>query len=595
MNERVWKALDRSSWPDGPWAEEPDGVEWIDAAGLLCTAVRDARGFWWGFVCVDRDHPLFGKSSTSCVATPSCKDRYCDSSLSSRSARVGSLYETRAGLPKAAVQCPDPTHDHVRLWHLGFQCSGSDEIRPGDPKHTKRIRKQGITPVYRTLDDVRDRLGEIARFLEELTATLILVPGHGTEYARATEKARRRALDDWEHRRAAVHSIGLPIEGAHVDGETGLYVVSSGCIIDGLEMASSKAYDATIRHLVARHGIPEWAPIRRIPTKAEALGALALADPIASYDGVPFRHRGITYTIFEDRTMSPSLWRAWPEKRVLLFAGDESATEGRVDVVDVACGRWLATLRLDRRQLGPFPWDEGRQTFEVGASVCAGCGAPSATTADGMFDWIVCCKPTFGCGLVCPRCAADHDHTGPWRRKADLEPGEAFDPAWNDWSFELGRYTYTRLGHELVVQLFEGHHVQEILRSPVEIAISLVGLHLVVLFRFAGTGWYLSRFSPFRVPADLRAVPSPGEGSRTIDLFFARGWSFVVEASLRIHLPPAFAQSLEEALVEQSWLDWPGATAFEEAKSRLESRKNDPESFLGSAIARCEVELESPL
>jgi hypothetical protein len=62
------------------------------------------------------------------------------------------------------------------------------------------------------------------------------VPGHGTESALAAERGRRAALDAWEYRHAAVHMAGL-----HVDGETGLYIVSSGCIVDELSMASNKA------------------------------------------------------------------------------------------------------------------------------------------------------------------------------------------------------------------------------------------------------------------------------------------------------------------------------------------------------------------
>jgi hypothetical protein len=47
---------------------------------------------------------------------------------------------------------------------------------------------------------------------------------------------------------------------------------------------------------------------------------------------------------------------------------------------------------------------------------------------------------------------------------------------------------------------------------------------------------------------------------------------------------------LEATLVDLERLGWPGATAYDEAKSRLESRKNDRDSFLDEILASCEVD-----
>ena len=555
--------------------------------------MRELAGYWYGFVCVGPEHPLFGKEPSSCLATPPCEEAFCEYSLARMTEPVGSVYRAHRGLPEKTTPCPDPAHDHRELWHFGFDCCGLDDLAPGDPEHNAWVREQGHTPVYRTLEYVRDEVGRLADFLAELSSKPLVAPGHGDEYRQALEQGRREALEDWQRHRAHVTTFGLLTDSPHLDRETGLYVVTSGCMVDHLSDARDNAYDATIRELVAGHGIPDWAPGRRIPSKREALGALRVADPIASFDGIPFAYRGITHTIFGTWSDGPTVWRAWPEKRLLLFAGDESKRRGRIDAVDLASGGWLTTLKLDRSRLGPFPWDEGRQAFAGGASVCAGCGAPSSPTAEGMHDWIVCAAGLFGCGLVCAACAADHQHTGPWRRTRDLAVGVALDPDWDNFLFTRPVYAYTRLGHELVVHSYEeSRPAESLLRPPLELALAPSGYHLVVLFRFGRDArWQLTRYSPFAVPPHLRAVPCVGGGPLPLEVIVSGGSAFVARAVRRVELPESFARSLEAALAEQAALDWPGATRYDRDESRLEWRKNDPVSFFGEVVARCRVDL----
>jgi hypothetical protein len=55
---------DRSSWPAGPWDNEPeDKIQWLDEETKLpCLVVRGLKGAWCGYVGVTAEHPDFGKN-----------------------------------------------------------------------------------------------------------------------------------------------------------------------------------------------------------------------------------------------------------------------------------------------------------------------------------------------------------------------------------------------------------------------------------------------------------------------------------------------------------------------------------------------------
>ncbi len=58
---RHWRPGDQPA-EHGPWDNEPDDAQWIDAAtGYPCWAKRTHWGTWCGYVSVPRSHPLWGK------------------------------------------------------------------------------------------------------------------------------------------------------------------------------------------------------------------------------------------------------------------------------------------------------------------------------------------------------------------------------------------------------------------------------------------------------------------------------------------------------------------------------------------------------
>jgi len=113
-----YQTIDKSTWGDGAWQQEPDKIQWQDeATNLPCLAVRhESFGHWCGYVGVGPGHPSHGKGyndvdvdvhggltfADKCVGTP----------------ERGVCHVPEAGEP-----------DHV--WWLGFDCAHAFDRQPG--------------------------------------------------------------------------------------------------------------------------------------------------------------------------------------------------------------------------------------------------------------------------------------------------------------------------------------------------------------------------------------------------------------------------------------------------------------------------------
>jgi len=61
MKRIEYRTFDKSGWGPGPWQDEPDKIQWPDAAtGLPCMIRRNLFGIWCGYVGVPDGHPWFG-------------------------------------------------------------------------------------------------------------------------------------------------------------------------------------------------------------------------------------------------------------------------------------------------------------------------------------------------------------------------------------------------------------------------------------------------------------------------------------------------------------------------------------------------------
>lgn len=147
METKVYTTLDKSSWPQGPWQNEPDKIQWEDEVTKMpCLAVRNRyAGAWCGYVGVGENHKYFAVSYEE-------------------------LYNLNVHGALTFSDFCDPSHEedqkicHVtgdgesdRIWWLGFDCNHMCDYAPND----KWVSESGKYR-YKTLEYVKQECRKLA-------------------------------------------------------------------------------------------------------------------------------------------------------------------------------------------------------------------------------------------------------------------------------------------------------------------------------------------------------------------------------------------------------------------------------------------------
>lgn len=114
MERTELRCIDKTSWPPGPWKDEPDRVLWThDEAGLTCLITRHPRrGHLCGYVAVPPGHPMHGRDA-------------------GQAGPLAVHWEiTHAGPPRNDEMAVPGLEDP---WWFGFHCHHAEDVIPTDP------------------------------------------------------------------------------------------------------------------------------------------------------------------------------------------------------------------------------------------------------------------------------------------------------------------------------------------------------------------------------------------------------------------------------------------------------------------------------
>lgn len=207
----------REAWGPGPWDDEPDEGEWIDATTAYRCAVRrhPIAGHLCGYVCIPEDHPLHGVDKSAPVpevflhdvralnGQPIGKRSIFDvfAHMFTEESRVGILLNVHDSVSYSKQHTAADTYLPPGFWY-GFACGSTRDLQPGivasirgeigeDLRERFPMLWQTLhEQEYRTLDYVRAEIIGLAQQLRVLAEVFALMSAEARE---ATAIALRRA------------------------------------------------------------------------------------------------------------------------------------------------------------------------------------------------------------------------------------------------------------------------------------------------------------------------------------------------------------------------------------------------------------------
>lgn len=152
MKTIEYRTVDKSTWPRGPWDDEPDKKQWQDeATGLPCLIVRSRLGSLCGYVGIAEGHPLYEMDSdeTELVAhggvnfSNSCGDTDDES--------------------RFVCHKPEPGESD-KVWWFGFDCAHAGDM--WGMNMPSNLRLTGDWYTYRDIAYVEVQCRELAQQLK---------------------------------------------------------------------------------------------------------------------------------------------------------------------------------------------------------------------------------------------------------------------------------------------------------------------------------------------------------------------------------------------------------------------------------------------
>lgn len=150
MQTLVYVTQDKSSWPLGPWDNEPDKKQWQDEkTGLPCLIVRGPLGALCGYVGVPPGFMFYGYDYDD-IDVP--LDVYGGITF------TGSCSE---GPEDQAICHIHDEGEEDNVWWIGFDCSHGGDLCPGPSVDPNRGN-------YRDFEFVEKEVLKLARQLKAL-------------------------------------------------------------------------------------------------------------------------------------------------------------------------------------------------------------------------------------------------------------------------------------------------------------------------------------------------------------------------------------------------------------------------------------------
>lgn len=115
---------ERIGWPDGPWDDEPDRIDWTDdTTGVACLMLRNHHGVWCGYAACPPRHPWHGLEYGE-IPGSAHEAAHCELTYS------GPCMDDERPMRERVCHIPQPGEPDD-VWWLGFDCNHAYDRAPG--------------------------------------------------------------------------------------------------------------------------------------------------------------------------------------------------------------------------------------------------------------------------------------------------------------------------------------------------------------------------------------------------------------------------------------------------------------------------------
>jgi len=160
MKKLEWRFIDKSTWGEGNWQDEPDKMQWTDKqTGLPCLIVRNGEvtGALCGYVGVTKGHWCYGKD-------------YDNLELNVHGGLTFAGGCMKENKEHGLCHIVEPGEDQD-VWWLGFDCAHAWDLSPGMRANLRGLGvPEHCSPdpheYYRNIGYVKRECRKLARQLE---------------------------------------------------------------------------------------------------------------------------------------------------------------------------------------------------------------------------------------------------------------------------------------------------------------------------------------------------------------------------------------------------------------------------------------------
>lgn len=159
METIEYHTMDKSTWGDGPWQNEPDKVQYPDPeTGSPCLIVRNHQGALCGYVGVTERHPYYKVDGYSHDVSVHGGITFTSMCSPGEDEAHGICHVPGVGEP-----------DHV--WWLGFDCVHLHDFAPGMAATLAALpgdHSWMLNDIYHDIPYVKSQIASLAKQLKEI-------------------------------------------------------------------------------------------------------------------------------------------------------------------------------------------------------------------------------------------------------------------------------------------------------------------------------------------------------------------------------------------------------------------------------------------